>query len=83
MTNHEGMHFVQEALRLEDFPIDIEGINYAVGDLDVFRPGGEHCAVRRLTDRLPQQSYASADEVVGALRKILADPQFKPSIEAA
>jgi hypothetical protein len=66
-----GMRTVAEALRGESYPIDLAGINYAVGDIDVSSHGGLRFAVRDLTDSLKAAEFRSAEEVVRALYQVL------------
>lgn len=73
-----GMRAVVEALRNEDFPMDLEGVNYSVGDIEVEDGKGGYVPVRQLTDMLPQSTaghpgveFRSAEEVIRALRGLL------------
>jgi hypothetical protein len=63
------MAAVAQALREEDFPMDKQGINYAVGDIEVEDGQGGYVLIRRLTDFMGEKDFASAEEIVRALHK--------------
>jgi hypothetical protein len=66
-TDH-GLRAVTEALRAEDFPMAKIDINYSVGDMTLDAPDGGRVPVRDLVDRLPRESFGSAEDVVRALQ---------------
>jgi hypothetical protein len=59
---------VTEALRAESFPMDKQGVAYAVGDLSVERSDGRCIPVRTVLDCIDADRFGSADEVAGALK---------------
>ena len=67
-----GFRAVAEALRLEDYPIDKVGINYAVGDIDVEDGQGGWTPVRALTDRMKRDRFSTAEEVIRALHEAIS-----------
>lgn len=74
MTRHNGRVFVgieliSEALRVEDFPMTREDLDYAVGDVEVEDTQGRFIAVRRVLDAVPQREFSTADEVVESIQK--------------
>lgn len=64
-----GMKAVAEALRLEDYPMDRETIDYTVGDVEVEDGAGGFVPVRDLTTLMPRQDYRSAEEIMRALHE--------------
>lgn len=81
-----GMRAAVEALRLEDFPMDKTGIDYAVGDIEIEDGHGGHVAIRDLTDHIPAREFRSAEEVAQTLRaavKKFADEIQRNRKEAA
>jgi len=72
-----GMKWVVEALRLEDFPMDRQAIDYSVGDIEVEDGRGGLVPVRLLTDQLRPGEFVSAEDVVRALRGVLKESAAK------
>ena len=66
-----GLRTVTEALRLEDFPMDVEAINYAVGDIEVENGHGGSVPVRQLTDHFIETEYQSAEDVIKQIHTLL------------
>lgn len=76
-----GMKEVRDALQGEDFPMDLEGVNYSVGDIEVEDGKGSYIPVRQLTDLLSPSAtqgvtgapleFDSADQVIRALSTVL------------
>jgi hypothetical protein len=64
-----GFRTVAEALKEEDFPMDKSGLYYAVGDIKVEAGGGELIETRLLIDRIPQETFRTAEEVMRALHE--------------
>ena len=69
MNEVRGIQAVQEALRLETYPLDRAGIYYAVGDIMVFDAKGAEVPVRDILDRSPRSEFWSADEVIDELAR--------------
>jgi hypothetical protein len=66
-----GFRAVAEALRLEDYPLDKEGIDYAVGDIEVENGANSWVPVRDLTDRVRREGFNSPEEIIRALHEAL------------
>jgi hypothetical protein len=62
-----GMKAVEEALKLEDFPMMKGDIYYSVGDMEVEDGFGGAVPVRDLVDQLRREEFGSADEIMHAL----------------
>jgi DNA-binding transcriptional ArsR family regulator len=73
----KGLHALAEALRHEDFPIDKEGIHYAVGDFQVQDVNGQSISVRELTERLKEDEYRSVEELMKAIHSSLGFQKSK------
>ncbi len=58
---------VTEALRAEWFPMDKQGVAYAVGDLSIERSDGRCIPVRTVLDHIAADRFDSVDAVTGAL----------------
>jgi hypothetical protein len=67
----KGFQTVAEALRAEDYPLDVSGLNYAVGDIDVEDGSGSMVPIRDLTDRMPEREFTSAEDAIRALHDVL------------
>jgi hypothetical protein len=59
---------MEEALRVESFPMDKQGLYYTVGDLCLSTTRGEPTPVRDLLDEIPNDRFASADEALELIR---------------
>jgi len=67
-----GFDTVAEALAGEDFPMDKQGLAYSVGDVEVVdREAGVAVPVRVLLDSIRQDTFASAEIAVRAIRDAL------------
>jgi len=64
-----GMSVVEEALRLERFPMSVQDVNYAVGDIELELGEGRFVPVRDLLDDTSDHRFKSVEEVVHALRE--------------
>lgn len=64
-----GLNVVEEALRMEDFPMTTDAVNYAVGDVEIDDGKGHFVPVRDLLDKVDKNSFENADEVVQALKQ--------------
>ena len=73
-----GIKGVAEALRLEIFPMDIHGVDYAVGDMTIESPSGEQLFVRDISDQFTQNEFRTPESVVAEiLRVIEARPESR------
>ncbi|HEY8516544.1 MAG TPA: hypothetical protein VIS07_13615 [Candidatus Binatia bacterium] len=63
----EGIDDVEEALRGEDFPMDKEGLAYAVGEIEISDSSGRIVPVRSVLDVIDQERFASVEEAVAAI----------------
>lgn len=68
-----GMQTVAEALRGEDYPLDLEEINYSVGDIEVENGRGGWVAVRDLTEQFKREQFNSAEDVMREIRRSIQD----------
>lgn len=62
-----GIDGVLQALRLEVFPMDTRGVDYAVGDMrigDIF--------VRDVTEHFARHQFDSPEQVIEEIRRVLA-----------
>lgn len=74
MTRHYGkvlvgLELIEDSLRVEDFPMTREDLDYAIGDVEVEDAQGRFVAVRRVLDVVPQREFATCDEVVSAIKQ--------------
>lgn len=76
---NRGWKAVEEALGLEPFPIDIEGVNYAVGDIEVSDGKGGTIPVRVLTDSINVRSFETLKDVMAELHSALKRYPFQPA----
>lgn len=65
----QGLKTVKEALRLEDFPMTREEIDYAVGDIDIEDRHGGFIPVYQLTEYFQQSQFENPAEVIHALKE--------------
>jgi hypothetical protein len=65
----QGLKTVKEALRLEDFPMNREEIDYAVGDIDIDDRHGGYIPVYQLTEYFTTAQFESPQEVIDALKE--------------
>jgi len=63
----EGIDGVESALRAEDFPMDKQGLAYAVGDIEIRTATGDTVAVRDVLDHVGASRFASVEEAVSAI----------------
>jgi hypothetical protein len=63
----EGIEGVEAALRAEDFPLDKQGLAYAVGEIEVRTRSGESVPVRDVLDGIEAATFASVEEAVSAI----------------
>lgn len=63
------LQYVREALRQEPFPLDREGLYYAIGSAPIRQSSGLEVPARDLIDRCPRSQFQSADEVIDALKE--------------
>lgn len=68
-----GMSTLAQALRAESYPMDVHDIDYSVGDLEIQGGRGDWIAVRDLTERFERRDFASAEDVMAELRRVLGE----------
>ena len=84
MANHrfrtviKGIDIVAQALDAEDFPMTIEEIDYAVGDIQVEDHDGKTFPIRDVMDKIDQKRFDSADEAVAAIERVLGIQGYVP-----
>jgi hypothetical protein len=66
-----GIQVVIDALRAESYPMELEEVNYNVGDIEVEDGHGGWVPVRQLTERFIRNRFYSAEEVVREIRQCL------------
>jgi hypothetical protein len=59
---------VNDALQAEWFPMDKQGVAYAVGDMTIERSDGRCIPVRTVLDLVDSDRFESAEAVTGALK---------------
>ncbi len=62
-----GIKTLEEALRLEDFPMTKADIDYSFGDIEVEDGRGGYIPVRQLTERFRRNEFSSPEEVLKAI----------------
>jgi hypothetical protein len=63
---------LEKDLDVESFPMNLEEINYAVGDAELMDPKSQsEVPVRDLTESVVDKPYVNANEVVENLRQAL------------
>ena len=62
------LQYVREALRQEPFPLDREGLYYAIGSAPVRQSSGLEVPARDLIDRCARAQFETIDEVLDALK---------------
>lgn len=67
----EGMEAVREALDLEAFPLDRQGVYYAIGDILVRDARGDEFFVRDVLDRVRGERFGSTLQITDALQRAL------------
>lgn len=63
-----GLDLIRDALRVEDFPMTREDLDYAIGDVEVSDTHGKWMPVRRVLDVVPQRKFHSVQEVIDAIQ---------------
>jgi hypothetical protein len=65
----QGLKTVKEALRLEDFPMSREEIDYAVGDIDIEDRHGGFIPVYQLTEYFQKTQFETPEEIIDSLKE--------------
>lgn len=63
-----GLELIRDALRVEDFPMTTEDLDYAIGDVEVSDSHGKWMPVRRVLDVVPTHKFHSVQEVIDAIQ---------------
>lgn len=69
-----SMQAVAEALRSEEFPMDIKSISYIIGDYSLQNVRGEEIRVSELITQLEDKEYRSVEDVMKAIHNSLGFP---------
>lgn len=67
LPRRRGLEAVEDALRLESFPIERSNIDYSVGDMEVEDGRGGWIEINVLTDQLKDDRYNTLEDAMGAL----------------
>jgi hypothetical protein len=69
----KGLQTVSEALLKEPFPLDREGVYYAVGSVVVSDPFGRETVVRDLLDKSPRARFETVDDVLSVIQNAMCE----------